>query len=91
MLLALAAVVPAARAMEHVTLRNGFEMDCVRYEVTGDRVRLYLASGGSSEANFVEMAADAVVKVEWVADPPASLAPTVNAADAEGVFRENLR
>ncbi len=46
MMLALAAVCPLARAMEHVTLRNGFELDCVRREADGDRVRLYLASWG---------------------------------------------
>ena len=29
--------------MEHVTLKNGFEVDCVRREAVGDKVRLYLA------------------------------------------------
>ncbi len=41
MLSVLAMVCPLARAMEHVTLRNGFELDCVRREVAGNRVRLY--------------------------------------------------
>jgi len=44
--LALLAVVagPSLRAdaAEHITLRNGFEFDCARREVAGDRVRLYL-------------------------------------------------
>jgi soluble lytic murein transglycosylase-like protein len=66
---AAAGVCPLARAMEHVTLRNGFEVDCVRREVAGDKVRLYFAgSGAGSSANFLEVAADAVVRVEWVAD-----------------------
>ena len=59
------------RAMEHVTLRNGFELDCVRREVAGDRVRLYLlsgVSGTSAETNFLEVSADAVVRVELVTE-----------------------
>ena len=76
--LTLAAVCPLARAMEHVTLRNGFELDCVRREADGDRVRLYLATGASGESNFLEVAADAVVSVEQVPDPPkAVVAQTV--------------
>ena len=71
MVLALAAVCPVTRAMEHVTLRNGFELDCVRREADGDRVRLYFtAAGASGEANFLEVAADAVVSVEQIADVP---------------------
>ena len=71
-LVVLAAVCPLAKAMEHVTLRNGFELDCVRREVTGDRVRLYFSAGSekTGEGNFLEVAADAVVKVEVVADTP---------------------
>jgi soluble lytic murein transglycosylase-like protein len=64
-LMVLAMVGPLARAMEHVTLRNGFELDCVRREIDGDRVRLYFAGA----ENFLEVSADAVVKVEEVADP----------------------
>jgi hypothetical protein len=33
-------VCPLARAAEHVTLKNGFELDCVRQQVVGDKVRL---------------------------------------------------
>jgi soluble lytic murein transglycosylase-like protein len=71
------AVCPFARAMEHVTLKNGFELDCVRREVVGDKVRLYLASKGSASAgdsNYLEVAADSVVRVEMVADVPAPAA-----------------
>jgi Transglycosylase SLT domain len=64
-LMVLAMVGSLAQAMEHVTLRNGFELDCVRREIDGDRVRLYFAGA----ENFLEVAADAVVKVEEVADP----------------------
>ena len=70
------AACPLGRAMEHVTLRNGFELDCVRREFTGDRVRLYLAEDAAGnalaagEANFLEVPADSVVKIEPVADLP---------------------
>jgi len=68
-----AAMRPAARAMEHVTLRNGFELDCIRREASGDRVRLYLVprvTGSATDANYLEVAADSVVLVEQVADAP---------------------
>jgi soluble lytic murein transglycosylase-like protein len=70
------AICHPARAAEHVTLKNGFELDCTRRIVVGDRVRLYfvpkgpsLAEGASDDANYVEVAADAVVRVEMIADP----------------------
>ncbi len=56
-----------------MTLKNGFELDCVRREVVGDRVRLYMAAQGGSvadDANYFEVAADAVVRVEAIADVP---------------------
>jgi hypothetical protein len=64
---------PVARAVEHVTLKNGFELDCVRREVIGDKVRLYLVSKGSvysMDSNYLEVAADSVVRVETVAEVP---------------------
>jgi hypothetical protein len=60
------ALLPVARASEHVTLKNGFEVDCVRREVVGDKVRLYLTGAG----NYMDVAADALVRVETVADAP---------------------
>jgi hypothetical protein len=67
------AVCPVASALEHVTLRNGFELDCVRREVIGDKVRLYVAGKESSSAgdsSYLEVAADSVVRVETVAEVP---------------------
>lgn len=66
---------PVAQAAEHVTLRNGFELDCARQEAHGDHVRLYLASNGSKDAmtNYLDVTADAVVRVEVVPDPPAAV------------------
>ena len=63
---------PMAHAAEHVTLKNGFELDCVRREIVGDRVRLYLA--GRDMANYLEVAADTVISVESIADLPVSVA-----------------
>jgi soluble lytic murein transglycosylase-like protein len=59
---------PLGRAAEHVTLKNGFELDCARRATVGDRVRLYFAA--ADDANYMEVAADAVVRVDWVADAP---------------------
>lgn len=69
----MAAVSPFAGAMEHVTLKNGFVVDCVRREVVGDKVRLYLAgqsTASAGDSNYLEVEADSVVRVEAVADPP---------------------
>ena len=74
-LLAVMAVCPLARAMERVTLKNGFAVDCVRRAVVGDRVRLYLPGEvgvAADDSNYMDVAADAVVRVETVADVPHS-------------------
>src|SRR4051794_36740402 len=65
----IALVCPFATAAEHVTLKNGFEVDCVRRELVGDKVRLYLAVVGpasAADSNYLEVAADSVVRVETV-------------------------
>jgi soluble lytic murein transglycosylase-like protein len=88
--LALAAVIaalsPLARGAEHITLRNGFELDCARRETTGDRVRLYLlpapASNGqptAEAANYIEVPASAVLRAETIPDP----APATKSSAAE--------
>jgi hypothetical protein len=68
----IAAACPLARAAEHVTLKNGFELDCVRREAVGDKVRLYFAEkpGAAASSNYMDVAADSVVRVETVADLP---------------------
>ncbi len=70
----MAALCPSACAVEHVTLKNGFELDCVRREAVGDKVRLYLAGKGAGNSNYLEVAADSVVRVEMVADVPEPVA-----------------
>jgi soluble lytic murein transglycosylase-like protein len=79
----LLAFAPMARAAEHVTLANGFEFDCVRREPQGDKVRLFFASDAGTKQNYVDVAADAVVRVETVPDPPvlkAAVAPLATTA-----------
>jgi soluble lytic murein transglycosylase-like protein len=68
----MAASCPLALASEHVTLKNGFEVDCVRREAVGDKVRLYFARDKASaeDTNYMEVAADSVVRVEMIADVP---------------------
>jgi soluble lytic murein transglycosylase-like protein len=76
-------VCPLARAAEHVTLKNGFELDCVRQQIVGDKVRLYFSATNAAAAdgsNYLEVAADSVVRVETVADPP----PVVDSANMVG-------
>jgi soluble lytic murein transglycosylase-like protein len=70
-----ASVCPIAGAMEHVTLKNGFVVDCVRREVVGDKVRLYLAGQSTASAgdlNYLEVEADSVVRVEAMPEAPES-------------------
>jgi soluble lytic murein transglycosylase-like protein len=86
-------VCPLARAMEHITLRNGFELDCLRHEAVGNKVRLYLpekatavSDSATNAANYLEVSADAIVHVETVADVPQAIAtsksPSTIAASA---------
>lgn len=63
--LALAGAAPA-RALEHITLGNGFSYDCSRHESVGDRVRLYFAAGN----DFQELPASAIASIETLPDPP---------------------
>jgi soluble lytic murein transglycosylase-like protein len=91
-------VCPAVQAAEHVTLRNGFELDCVRQEAAGGRVRLYLMSSaqpalvanaeansedaGYEDAGYIEVAASAVLRVESIPDPPAQTAAVASVSSA---------
>lgn len=66
---------PLAHAAEHVTLANGFELDCVRRELRpepgGDKVRLYFTPAvAGAEADYIDVAAASVIRVETLPDPP---------------------
>ena len=77
------------RGAERVTLKNGFELDCVRREPvgepTGEKVRLYFAvasdsGSGDSAVNYMDVAADAVVRIETVPDAPVAVKPAARSA-----------
>jgi soluble lytic murein transglycosylase-like protein len=75
-----AALAPAAHALEHITLRNGFELDCVRHEaLDATHVRLYL----KGENNYQDIAANEIARVETLPDPtptPALVAAPITPA-----------
>jgi soluble lytic murein transglycosylase-like protein len=74
LLLGLSVIAPAprARAAEHITLRNGFDLVCDHREPAGDRVRLFLTASGPS---FIEVDPASIVASETVALPaPAAAA-----------------
>jgi len=61
-----------APAAERVTLRSGSQLDCMRQELEGDHIRLYLLTAihAAEVSNYVEVPADSVVSVELIPDPP---------------------
>jgi soluble lytic murein transglycosylase-like protein len=67
LLAVIATTCPLARAAEHITLRNGFELDCARHEITGNRIRLYLAADSNS---YIEYPITAILRTETIPDPP---------------------
>jgi soluble lytic murein transglycosylase-like protein len=79
-----AVVCVQVQALERVNLRNGFSYDCARSEpLDSAHVRLFLAEDGPAAggANFIDLAAQEIVSVERLPDPPPSAKP---AAAAEG-------
>ena len=71
---ALATAAQSACALEHVTLRNGFTLDCSHHATVGDRVRLFT---GTDESAYQELASAQIAGIEALPDPPASPAPIV--------------
>jgi soluble lytic murein transglycosylase-like protein len=69
------AAAPMARAAEHVTLRNGFDLVCTRLEPQGANVRLYLHH---SAEDYFDVAAAEIVTRELVADPVETALPVVS-------------
>ena len=73
-----AALCLGAKAAEHITLRNGFELDCVRHEsLTADLTRLYMTGDG----NYQDLRSADIIRFETLPDPPptrvgAAVAPT---------------
>jgi soluble lytic murein transglycosylase-like protein len=72
-----------AHAAEHVVLRNGFDLFCDHRENSGDKVRLYTDSAGSS---FLEVDAADIVSDEHVDLPkPIAAAKTTTPPAAPSV------
>jgi soluble lytic murein transglycosylase-like protein len=63
----LAALAPSARAAEHVTLGNGFDLRCDHHSQIEGRVRLYLSAG---EDNYIEFPSQEIARVEPLPDLP---------------------
>jgi soluble lytic murein transglycosylase-like protein len=61
-----------ARAAEHITLRNGFDLVCDHRETAGDRVRLYMSG---SDANFLEVRPEEILSSETITLPVPPPAP----------------
>jgi hypothetical protein len=66
-LAALAALAPVAQAVEHVTLRNGFEMDCHHHARVEGHVRLYF---NADEVNYGDFTPEQIIRFEQIPDPP---------------------
>jgi hypothetical protein len=77
-LVALVCFIPAGRAAELVTLRNGFQMKCDHYAAAGNHVRLYLTAG---EDNYIDLLPSEIATVAYVADPIATPPPDPPPAD----------
>jgi hypothetical protein len=75
---------PLAYAGEHVTLSTGFELDCVKHETVGDRIRCYhAASAPGGELGSQDIPAHEVLSIELVPDPApvvAAVAPKTASA-----------
>ncbi len=83
----------AARAMQRVTLRNGFSYDCIRQESPDStHIRLYLLpSQPGAATNYIDLPAGAVATVEALPDPsPTSSAPSNNPTKAAATDLHNL-
>lgn len=62
-------------ALEHITLRNGFTLDCIRRQPIGDHVRLYLAP-----QNYIEVSRAEIASIEPLPDPPKQSASNIGSA-----------
>jgi hypothetical protein len=59
---------PAARAAEHITLANGFDLICNHHQLVDGKVRIYLKA---SEPDYFELDPQAITGYETVPDPVA--------------------
>ena len=66
---ALAFLSLSAKAVERITLRNGFEMRCDHHAEIEGRVRLYLSAG---EDNYIEIRPEDISGIEKLPDQPSA-------------------
>jgi len=73
-----------AHAAEHITLRSGFSIDCIRRAPEGDKVRLFLAPADAASAteNYLDVAANSILRIDQVPDAPLPPPPSVNKKSA---------
>jgi soluble lytic murein transglycosylase-like protein len=70
-----------AHAAEHITLTNGFEIDCIRREAGPESGKVRLYPVGPSNANpetltsYIDVAASAIARIEPLPDPPPATLP----------------
>lgn len=71
----------AARAAERITFSNGFDVVCDHHTVADGRVRVFLERSG---ADYFEVDADSVARVEAVTDLPLGTQPAASHSSASG-------
>ena len=83
---ALAAAWPGSlHAGERVTLANGFTVDCLRHEVSGERTRLFLPGAGAADGGYMDVAAGAILGITDLPD-----AAPVAVPEAAGVAKGGM-
>ncbi len=81
----------SAHALERVTLRNGFTVDCTHHALLGEHTRLFTSADDSS---YQELLSEQIVGFETMPDPPIKLAvssPTALKPYAEPTAAEMRR
>jgi hypothetical protein len=74
----LALLASTTQAAEHVTLRNGFELQCDHHVQLSGHVRLYLSPG---EDNYIEFPSQDIARVESLPDSPQPAVSPQNASN----------
>jgi soluble lytic murein transglycosylase-like protein len=78
---------PLGNAAEHVTLSNGFAMDCDHHLLIDGRMRLYLSAG---ESSYIVLKPEEVVGVEAVVDPSPVIPLANHATTARALSEPDL-
>jgi soluble lytic murein transglycosylase-like protein len=90
-LLAALSLPAPARAAEHITLANGFDLVCNHHQLVDGKVRIYLKA---SDPDYVELSPEAIAGYETVPDPiPADpkASPTADRQFAPAVTASAVR